>query len=261
MNDFLSITETPGALLNAEQMGRMTLRYSLAAELAAGRRVLEVSCGAGVGLNLLAAAAGTLAACDYAASVLPLAQQATGAHVPLAAADAQALPYAAAAFDLILCFEAIYYLPRPAAFLHECRRLLAAGGQLLLSTSNPEWPYFVPGALSVHYPTVTELAALLDAAGFAPLNFFGSLPVTETRGGRPRLRARARQQLLRIGWLRRDNRLTRALKRAGYGALTPLPASLAASQRVAAPFAQLTPLPVDRPDRRHRVLFVVAAQR
>ena len=48
MNDFLSITETPGALLNAEQMGRMTLRYSLAAELAAGRRVLEVSCGAGV---------------------------------------------------------------------------------------------------------------------------------------------------------------------------------------------------------------------
>ena len=91
MNDFLSITETPGALLNAEQMGRMALRYSLAAELAAGRRVLEVSCGAGVGLNLLAAAARTVTACDYAASVLPLAQQAAGVRVPLAAADAQAL--------------------------------------------------------------------------------------------------------------------------------------------------------------------------
>lgn len=49
----LTITETPGALLNQEQMGRMALRYSLAADLGAGRRVLDASCGAGSGLGLL----------------------------------------------------------------------------------------------------------------------------------------------------------------------------------------------------------------
>ena len=47
-----------------------------------------------------------------------------------------------------------------------CRRLLAAGGRLLLSTSNPDWPYFAPGALSVSYPSATELLDLLRQAGF-----------------------------------------------------------------------------------------------
>ena len=37
--DYLSITETPGTLLNREQLGRMVLRYSLAAELGTRRRV------------------------------------------------------------------------------------------------------------------------------------------------------------------------------------------------------------------------------
>jgi SAM-dependent methyltransferase len=259
MADFLTITETPGALLNAEQLGRMVLRYSLATDLGAGRRVLDASCGAGSGLGLLVDAAHTLVGSDYSTAALTLAQQASAGRIALAAADAQHLPYAAGAFDLILSFEAIYYLPRPVAFLRECRRVLDVGGRLLLSTSNPDWPYFAPGALSVRYPTAPELATWLTAAGFAAIQIFGSLPVDAAASGLGAVRAQARQRLLRIGFLRRDNRLTRALKRLSYGALTPLPAMLPASAALPTPWAELTPIAADRPDRRHRVIFAVGA--
>jgi len=258
MSDFLSITETPGALLNNEQLGRMTLRYSLAAEMAVGRRVLEVSCGAGIGLGLLLGSARSLTACDYSPAVLALAQHTVGAQVALTAADAQCLPYTIDTFDLLFSFEAIYYLPQPDAFLRECRRLLTTGGRLLLSTSNPDWPYFVPGALSVHYPSASELVRLLQEAGFFAIELYGSLPVDQAISRIGAVRARLRRVVLRAGILRHDNALTRTLKRLGYGALTPLPALLPAALRVPAPFAQLTPLSLEQPDRRHRVLFAVA---
>ena len=258
MSDFLSITETPGALLNDEQLGRMALRYSLAAEMAVGRRVLEVSCGAGIGFGLLLDAAQSLTACDFSTSVLVLAQNAVSSQVALSAADAQHLPYAANAFDLILSFEAIYYLPQPDVFLRECHRLLSRDGHLLLSTSNPDWPYFAPGALSVHYPSAPKLARLLHDAGFATIEFYGSLPVDQTVSHIGAVRAQVRRYVLRAGVFRHDNVLTRALKRLSYGALTPLPALLPASLRVDAPFAQLTPLLPDQPDRRHRVIFALA---
>lgn len=260
MSDFLSITETPGALLNREQLGRMVLRYSLAAEMAAGRRVLEVSCGAGIGLGLLLGAAQSLTACDYSTSALALAQEAVGAQVALAAADAQRLPYIADAFDLILSFEAIYYLPQPAAFLQECHRLLRKGGQLLLSTSNPNWPYFAPGALSVHYPSAPELRRLLYDAGFEKASLYGSLPVDLALSRLGAARANMRRFALRAGILRRNNALTRALKRLSYGELTPLPSLLPAALRVDAPFDQLAPIQADRADFRHRVLFVIASR-
>ena len=258
MNDFLSITETPGALLNDEQLGRMALRYSLAAEMAVGRRVLEVSCGAGIGLGLLLGVAQSLTACDFSTSVLVLAQNAVSLQVALSAADAQHLPFTSAAFELILSFEAIYYLPQPAAFLYECYRLLRNGGQLLLSTSNPDWPYFAPGALSLHYPTSLELIRLLHDAGFAIAELYGSLPVDQALSHLGVVRAQMRRYVLRSGVFRHDNMLTRALKRLSYGSLTPLPALLPAALRVPEPRAQLTPLPPGQPDRRHRVLFAVA---
>lgn len=258
--DFLTITETPGALLNAEQMGRMALRYSLAAEMATGRRVLEVSCGAGIGLGLLLDDARSIAASDYSTAAVQLASSALRASVALTTADAQFLPYQDGAFDLILSFEAIYYLPNPGAFAHECHRLLSEHGRLLLSTSNPGWPYFAPGALSIQYPSAPELAALLRNAGFA-VTLYGSLPIDRSISRVGVLRAWLRRRALRVAFLRRDNRLTRVLKRASYGGLTALPPLLTASQRISTPFVHLAPIDADQPDERHRVIFAVAERR
>lgn len=258
--DYLSITETPGSLLNREQLGRMVLRYSLAVELAAGRRVLEVSCGAGIGFELLAAVAQQFNACDYSTRVLALAQKAAVGHVPLAAAHAQALPYQNASFDLLVSFEAVYYLPYPAAFAAESWRVLAPGGQLLLGASNPDWPYFVPGALSAHYPSANALAALLAAAGFDQVQLYGSLPVDTTVSQIDTLRSRLRQAVSGIGLFRRNNVLTRMLKRASYGALVALPVTLPKTINIDDPFAQLTPIDPHCVDRRHRVLFATASR-
>lgn len=125
------------------------------------------------------------------------------------------------------------------------------------STSNPDWPYFAPSTLSIRYPATPGLAAWFTAAGFAAVHLYGSLPVSGRQDlGAVHAQAR-RQRLLRIGFLRRDNRLTQFLKRLSYGVLTPLPALLPASAALPSPWAELTPIAANRPDRRHRVIFAV----
>jgi ubiquinone/menaquinone biosynthesis C-methylase UbiE len=172
--DFTAITELPGGLVTAEQRARLCQRYALASEHAAGRRTLEVACGAGLGLGAVAETAGWLAGGDYTAAVLDIAQAHYRGAVPLTRFDAQRLPFRCAAFDLILCFEAIYYFPEPALFLAGCRRVLSDGGLLLIGSENKAWAHFAAGPLSAAYFSAPELHALLAAAGFERIELFGS---------------------------------------------------------------------------------------
>jgi SAM-dependent methyltransferase len=259
MQDFTPITETPGSGLNAEQLARIRQRYELAATLARGKDVLEVACGAGSGLGLLQQQARFLVGCDYTASVLRLAQAHYGQRVPLVGADAQQLPFADHCFDLLLSFEAIYYLPKIELFLAEAQRVLRDDGVLLLCTSNPDWPPFVPGQMSVYYPNLPALATLLAAAGFPRIQFYGALPLPDTRPPHKILLATLRKYALRYQLFTADTALTRRLKQLAYGRLHPLPAELPLTALPNdADNADLTPLPTTAPDRRHRVLFGVA---
>lgn len=258
VQDFTAITELPGSHLNRQQMARIHQRYALGSSLAQGKRVLEVSCGAGVGFGLLERTAALVVGCDLTSEVLATAQRHYGKRIPLAGADAQSLPFADSTFDLLLSFEAIYYLPRPDAFLREARRVLAPGGTLLIGTSNPDWPHFVPGKLSVRYPSVPLLAAWLQFAGFQPSHLFGSLPASTSTSPGQAVVAAARKQVVRLPLFGADTAATRLLKRLVYGPLAPLPPELAAGP--AQPHADhgLTPILSSQPDRMHRVLFVMA---
>lgn len=256
--DFTAITELPGSHLNRLQMARIHQRYAFGSSLAQGKRVLEVSCGAGVGFGLLERAATLVVGCDLTYGVLATAQHHYGRRIPLAGADAQSLPFADGAFDLLLSFEAIYYLPRPEAFFHEARRVLAPAGVLLIGTSNPDWPHFVPGKLSVRYPGVPLLAALLQLAGFQRLHFYGSLPTPTGVSSRQAAVAAVRRQLLRLPLFSTDTPATRFLKRVVYGQLAPLPPELPAGRAQATVEQGLIPISSSQPDRVHRVLFVVA---
>lgn len=257
MQDFTRITETPGSGLNAEQLARIRQRYQLGATLARDKDLLEVACGAGSGLGILQHSARSVVGCDYTESVLRMAQAHYGPRVPLICADAQQLPFATAAFDLVLAFEAIYYLPQIDRFLAEAHRLLRRDGVLLLCTSNPDWPPFVPGQMSVYYPNLPALAALLVNAGFPRTEFYGALPLAATTGWRS-LVATLRKQLLRYKLFTTDNPLTRRLKQVAYGQLTPLPAELTLPTETVGVPTDLTPLSAAAPDRVHRVLFAVA---
>jgi ubiquinone/menaquinone biosynthesis C-methylase UbiE len=252
--DYTSITELPASLLTPDQLGRFAQRYGYAHRLAQGQRVLEVACGAGGGLSYLAKAAVQVMGLDYTGTFLTEAQNA--AHVPLTQGDAQRLPYAGGSFDLVLCFEAIYYLEDYRLFLAECRRVLAPGGVVLICQSNPDWPDFVPGALTATYPTLPELTASLVSAGFHDIKSYGALPIT-TAGARQKLVNRLRRWGTLVGILSWLSPLTTLLKRLSYGQLEPLPRAIDA-QWVATWQANLllTPLSPTQPDWIHRVVYV-----
>ena len=257
MQDFTAITEEPGSALKQEQLARITQRYQLGAALAQDKDVLEVACGAGIGLGALQRQARSLVGFDYTFSVLKMAHYHYAQRVPLVCADAQQLPFADQAFDLVLAFEAIYYLPRLDWFLAECRRILRADGTLLICTSNPDWPHFAAGQLSVSYPDLPTLATALHQAGFTATQFYGALPVEEASYAK-RVRAALRQQLLHYKLFARDSAFTRRLKELAYGQLVPLPVELALPTPPPDPYSGLTPLIATVPDRVHRVLFSLA---
>jgi SAM-dependent methyltransferase len=113
-------------------------RYAFASRLARRRRVLDVGCGSGYGSAELARVAASVTGLDvsgdavaFARSQCPAARflQGSGAHVPLRDA----------AFDLVVAFEVIEHIPDWPQLLSEARRLLAPGGQFILSTPNKSY--------------------------------------------------------------------------------------------------------------------------
>lgn len=258
---YAALAEQPGSRINDTQMQRYAHRYGHAAALAHELRVLEIACRAGGGLGFLARRARQVMGLDVSGQAL--AQALTVAHGPLVQGDAQQLPFAAASFDLILCFEAIYDLDDPDALLHESHRVLTPEGTILLCQSNPDWLDFVPEDHTTYYPNVPELAAKLTTAGFHTIRAHGILPGTQGDTTYSRLCRRLRRHLrrvaLRCGLGHRLDPLIDALKCIDQGRTTPLPARLDDSYIANwATRAKMTPLPLDRPDPTHRVIYLRA---
>lgn len=259
-SDFASITETPGTLLSPEQYARVLHRYAFGLResglVDGGARVLEVGCGAGSGLAAWHDTGGFVTGLEYVADSLQIARANLGDRVPLLRGDAQQLPFTHHSFDAITSFEVIYYHPDSAAFLHESRRILVPGGKLILCWSNPEWEAFAPGAYSVHYPTLAEMAALLEQTGFDDARFYGAFATSQT-SAKAKWVYRMRQMAVRSGVTHLLGRLAAPLMRAAYGELTPLPERLPlADVAVCEPaVAQLDPILCHT---EYRVLYAVA---
>ena len=239
-SDYTPITELPGGLVTAEQQARLGQRYALARRHAAGRRVLEVACGAGLGLGYVADTAQWLVGGDYTATVLAVAQEHYGSRVPLTRFDAQCLPFRDASFDLILCFEAIYYFPQPELFLAGCHRLLSETGVLLIGSENKAWQHFAPGPLSTRYYTVPELHSQLAEAGFGKVEFFGSFEA-ESYSPLQRVRASLRRAMTATGVFQRWPQTREMLKPLVYRHTTLLGHDLNQNQPNLPPLVPLDP--------------------
>jgi SAM-dependent methyltransferase len=89
--------------------------------------------------------------------------------------DGRQLAFAPGSFDVLAAIQVIEHLDQPAAFLHQCRRVLREGGVLLLATPNPQglaarllgprWQGRHPDHVSLLSPP--RLRGLLGEAGFA----------------------------------------------------------------------------------------------
>jgi SAM-dependent methyltransferase len=175
------ITETAGGTLTAEAEQMMYTRYAMAAEASMGRRVLELGCGAGLGLGWIMREATLAVGGDYSAALLASGRAHYGERVDFVRLSAEALPFPAGAFDLVLFFEASYYVPDMERSFDEIRRVLAPGGEVIFANANPKRPDFVPSPFSTHYHTAAEFREALERRGFA-VRIEGVFPLRESSG-------------------------------------------------------------------------------
>lgn len=181
--DYVGITETPRDQITAEALSMAYSRYAWARSFAHGKDVLEIGCGAGQGLGYLAASARRVTGGDFSQTLLGMAREHYGSLIPLVRLDGQQLPFTSSSFDLVVLFEALYYLPNPAAFAAEAARLIRPGGTVLLSAVNPEWRDHLPSAFSHRYHTARDLQELLAGAGLEAEVLVGfPVPPTTMRG-------------------------------------------------------------------------------
>jgi ubiquinone/menaquinone biosynthesis C-methylase UbiE len=113
-------------------------------------RLLDVGCGTGHQLSKYAARGFVCAGCDPSLEMLSRAR-ASNPDIHLARADARALPYPNAAFDVLLSIEVMRYLATPQDVLREFARVLAPGGLALVT--------FAPKFSTSLYPLVNKLTS------------------------------------------------------------------------------------------------------
>ena len=83
VHDYTPITEIPGIGADREELARLAHRYQVASCYCPGKRVLEVACGAGIGLGSLASTASLVVGGDVTRSLLAIAHGHYQGRVPL----------------------------------------------------------------------------------------------------------------------------------------------------------------------------------
>ena len=199
----------------------LAARYAWAASFARDADVLEVACGAGLGLKWLAGVARSVEAGDVDDANCARAR---GSGVVVRRMDALDLPFEAGSFDLVLLFEALYYLPCAARFFGEARRVLRPGGRLLMTMANPDWSGFNASPSCSRYFSADKLGNALAAGGFQG-RVWAAFP--EERGRASIAIGWVRRTAARLGWIPKTMRGKAWLKRVFYGPLEVIPQALA----------------------------------
>ena len=136
MAEFTGERIIPGKV-DVDLLNEHVARYTFAARLARGKRVLDAGCGAGYGSSELAQTADSVVGVDRAPEAVDFARAAYGLpNLRFEQASCEALPHPGGTFDLVVAFEVIEHLDHWREFLLEARRVLAPAGQLIVSTPN-----------------------------------------------------------------------------------------------------------------------------
>lgn len=115
-----------------------------AANLAPGKRVLDVACGTGepaIPAAQRVAPGGSVLATDLADEMLEVARDKAKAqgvdNIEFRQADGEALPVGDGEFDAVTCRWGIMFMPRPEQFAKEAHRALKQGGRFVAAVWGP----------------------------------------------------------------------------------------------------------------------------
>lgn len=253
VHNFTVVTEISGDDVTREQVERICHRYYWAGEYCRGKDVLEAACGTGQGLGYLATLAKSLQAGDYSEEILKIARRHYGDRINLRQFDAQNMPFPDHSLDVVILFEAIYYLPDAGKFAAECARILRPGGKVLVATANKDLYDFNPSPYTSRYYGSMELIDLFNEKGFET-ECFGYWPV-ERAGLRQKVLRPVKMVAARLGLIPKTMAGKKLLKRLVFGKLVPMPAEIREGM---VPYASPVPLAPDTPDRRHKVIYCAA---
>lgn len=243
VSDFSTVTETPLNRATKEQFQLMYTRYELAARIASGKDVLEVACGAGVGLGLLARTARHTVGGDIDDRNLSFARTtyARNPDIEIVKLDAEQLPFESGSFDVLVLYEALYYIPSIEAFFAEAHRILRPGGTLLISTVNCRWDEFNPSPFSTRYFDASQLAEMFIRYGFR-VEILGGFPKVGAGWAHAAIGS-VRKVAVSLHLIPKTMAGKEWLKRIFYGELQPIPRELpphpsmcASLDRIEAPY-------------------------
>lgn len=140
-----------------------------------GVDAVEIGCGTGHWLQLIAARVASATGVDRSWQMLSRARAAAPSAL-LVQATAEHLPLADGRFDRVFCVNALHHFADPAGFIKECRRVLRPGGAFLTIGLDPHtgddrwWIYdYFPSAREAdceRYRSSKAIREMLIAAGF-----------------------------------------------------------------------------------------------
>lgn len=181
-------TEVPGNHFNRETLEIIRFRYDFAAAYTFGKKVLEVGCGTGLGLDYLGKNTSSIIGGEFSNENLNICRKIHGNLFNVIKMDAHNILFENSTFDVVVALAMIYYL-NTTVFLQQVNRILKSNGRLIFCTSNKDVAGFVAAPHTVKYYSIPELDKILKENGFKP-TFYGGFKASgnliilnEIRGG------------------------------------------------------------------------------
>ena len=254
MTNFVEVTELADDEVAGEQVHRVHTRYAWALGYCRDKDVLEVACGTGPGLGMLKSSARSLVAGDISDEILQRARAHYGDRIDIRRMDAMDLPFADQSLDVVIIFEALYYVPNAERFAAECARVLRPDGKVLVSNANKDLFDFNASPHSHVYHGVVELGQLFGKLGFST-EFWGDVPVAALSWRQKILRP-IKTVVVSLGLMPKSMAGKKLLKRLVFGEMQAFPREIMADAAIQAD--RLFKLQAGLPDRLHKVVLCTA---
>lgn len=256
--DYTLITESPGLRATREQIARLYQRYHFARQFAKSGNILEVACGSGLGLGYLAKAARRVVGGDIEERNVALARKLyqNRSNIDIGLIDAHRLPFSDRSFDLVLLYEAIYYLREPQKFVFGAGRVLKQDGALIVCTVNKDWEDFHPSPYTHKYFSVPALYGLLKNT-FSEVKLYGASPVAGDGAGNS-VMSLIKRLAVKFNLIPGSLRARTYLKRIFMGKLEPLPEEIYEDMITYEPPLEIT---ADKSNKDFKIIYAVANNR